>query len=173
MSKFNNVDLGAVSRTVEAARQDPAKGRRTQRLEGIWNLDPAQPQFAADVTFDGRTGRLEADQPAFLGGGGSRPGPLQYALFGLASCFTATLATVASQRGIALDSLRTTADFDLNFAKVFGIADMPVVEEVRVTVAATSLASRADLEAAVAEAELRCPASYCLTNPIRLVARLA
>lgn len=173
MGKANNVDLTTLAETVEAARADVAKTRRTQRVEGVWNLDPSEPQFAAEVTFGGQTLRLEADQPAFLGGGSRRPGPIQFALFGLAACFTATFATVAAQRGLALESVRTSAEFDLNFSKVFGVADLPIVEEVRVTLAVESPAPRSELEAAMREAELRCPASYCLTNPIRLAASLA
>ena len=171
--KVNNVDLAALAKTVEAARADTTKARRTQRVEGQWNLDPTQPQFAAEISFDGQTARLEADQPTSLGGGGRRPGPIQYALFGLAACFTATFATVAAQRNIPLEGVWTTAEFELNFSQVFGLADLPVVEEVRVRLAVESPASRADLEAAMHEAELRCPVSYCLTHPIRLVAALA
>lgn len=172
MDKVMNVDLAALGQTVEAARTEAGTAKRTQRVEGVWNLDPSQPQFAADVSFEGKTVRVEADQPAFLGGGGRRPGPIQ-ALFGLAACFTATFATVAAQRGLALDTVRTSAEFDLNFSKVFGLADLPVVEEVRVRLAVVSPAPRPELEAALHEAEVRCPASYCLTNPITLVASLA
>ncbi|MBI4494343.1 MAG: OsmC family protein [Chloroflexi bacterium] len=173
MDKVHNVDLAALEKTVDAARADASKARRTQRVEGVWNLDPSQPQFAAEVSFDGQTARLEADQPTWLGGGGRRPGPMQYALFGLASCFTATFATVAAQQGVALERVQTSAEFELNFSKVFGLADLPVVEEVRVRLAVESPAPRADIEAVLREAEIRCPASYCLTNPIRLVATLA
>lgn len=173
MGKINNVDLAALGKTVEAARTDAAKARRTQCVEGHWHLDPSEPQFAAEISFDGQTARLEADQPTPLGGGSRRPGPIQYALFGLAACFTATFVTVAAQRGITLEGVHTTAEFDLNFSQVFGLADLPVVEEVRVRLAVESPAPRTELEAAMHEAELRCPASYCLTHPIRLVAALA
>lgn len=171
--KVSNVNLEALGKSVEAARAEASKARRTQRIEGVWNLDPNEPQFAAEISFDGHTARVEADQPTWLGGGGRRPGPVQYALFGLASCFTATFATVCAQRGIALEGVRTTAEFDINFAKSFGLADLPVVEEVRLRLAVESPAPRSGLEAAIHEAEARCPASYCLTNPIRLTASLA
>ena len=173
MAPKNNVNLEALEKTAGGIRQDAAKGKRTNRVEGTWNLASGQPQFSADVSFEGGKLTLEADQPTFLGGGGTRPGPMHYALFGLASCFTATFVTIASTQGLALEEVRTSAGFDINFAKAFGVADLPIAEEVRVTLAVKSEAPRGKIEEVLRLAEERCPVSYCLTKPIRLSARLA
>ncbi|MDO8674156.1 MAG: OsmC family protein [Dehalococcoidia bacterium] len=173
MAKKNNVDVDALQKTVEAMQADPSKGKRTNKVEGVWNLAEGKPQFSAELSFEGGKLVLEADQPTFLGGGGTRPGPMHYAIFGLASCFTATFATMATTLGLSLDEVRTTAEFHVNFAKVFGVADTPIVEEVRVTLAVKSDASRERIEEAMRLAEERCPASYCVTQPIRLTAKLA
>ena len=165
---LNNVNLEKLGETIAGFRADLATAKRKQRVEGVWNLTPGQPQFSARLPIAGGEFVLEADQPPFLGGGGSRPGPVQYAVFGLAACYTATFATVAASQGIALDEVRTVAEFDLNFARVFGLADLPTVEEVRVTLTVRSGADDAKLAELARLAEERCPASYCLTNPIRL-----
>ncbi|MDA8186538.1 MAG: OsmC family protein [Dehalococcoidales bacterium] len=173
MAKRNNVNVDAVQKMAEGIQADPAKGKRTNRIEGIWNLAEGKPQFSSEISFEGGKLLVEADQPTFLGGGGTRPGPMHYALFGLASCFTATFATMAAMHGVALQEVRTSAEFELNFAKVFGVADLPIVEEVRVALAVKSEASRDKIEEVMKLAEERCPASFCLTNPIRLTAKLA
>ena len=173
MAKQNNVNVDAVQEMAQGIQADLAKGKRTNKIEGTWNLAEGNPQFSSEISFEGGKLLLEADQPTFLGGGGTRPGPMHYALFGLASCFTATFATMAAIQNVALEEVRTAAEFELNFSKVFGVTDLPIVEEVRVTLAVKSDASRDKIEEVLKLAEERCPASYCLTNPIRLTAKLA
>ena len=97
---------------------------------------------------------------------------MHYALFGLASCFTATFVSMASMQGIQLNEVRAAAEFGLNFSKVFGISEDPIVEEVRVNLSVRSPASREKVEEVLRLAEERCPVAYCLTNPIRLVAKV-
>ncbi|MBI4317507.1 MAG: OsmC family protein [Chloroflexi bacterium] len=172
MAKENNVNVDAVQKMAQGIQADPAKGRRTNKVEGTWNLTEGNPQFSSEISFEGGKLLLEADQPTFQGGGGTRPGPMHYALFGFASCFTATFATMAAVQGVVLEEVRTSAEFELNFAKVFGVADLPIVEEVRVTLAVKSDASREKIDEVLKLAEERCPASYCLANPIRLTAKL-
>jgi len=172
MAKRNNVNVEAVQRTVEGIQADLSKGKRTNKIEGVWNLTEGMPQFSAELTIEGGKVTLEADQPTFLGGGGTRPGPMHYALFGFASCFTATFVAVASQEGLSLEEVKATVEADLDFSKVFGIADLPIVEQVRVNLAVKSPASREALEGILRLAEERCPAAWCLQNPIPLAARL-
>ncbi len=169
----NNVDLQAMEKTAAEIRSDAAAGRRKTRVEGAWNLTAGEPQFRAEIAVGQQSFVLEADQPPFAGGGGTRPGPIHYALFGLVSCFTATFASVAAAEGIDLQELRAAGEFELNFAKVFGVAEQPIVDEVRLTLTVRSDAPRERLEAALRQAEERCPASFCLRNPIRLAASLA
>ncbi|MDP2726980.1 MAG: OsmC family protein [Dehalococcoidia bacterium] len=168
----NNVNLEALEKMAGAIRQDAGKGKRTNRVEGTWNLAGGQPQFSADLSFEGGKLTLEADQPTFLGGGGARPGPMLYALYGLASCFTATFVTLASQEALPLEEVKATVETDLDFYKVFGIADLPIVEQVRVNLAVKSSAGRDALERVLKLAEERCPAAWCLRNPIPLAAKL-
>jgi len=173
MAKKNNVNVDAVQNMAESIQADPARSKRTNKVEGTWNLTEGNPQFSSEISFEGGKLLLEADQPTFLGGGGTRPGPMHYALFGFASCFTATFVTIAAVQNVMLEEVRASAEFELNFAKVFGVADLPIVEEVRITLAVKSDARKEKIEEVLKLAEERCPASYCLTNPIRLTAKLA
>lgn len=173
MAKKNNVDLGALEKMAANIQSDAAKGKRTNRIEGVWNLAEGQPQFTAEASFEGGKLALEADQPTFLGGGGTRPGPMLYCLYGVASCFTATFASVAAMEGVELAEVRTTAECDLDFAQVFGVADRPTVQEVRVSLTVRSQAPRHKIKEVLRLAEERCPAAYVLAHPVLLVARVA
>ncbi|MBI4302421.1 MAG: OsmC family protein [Chloroflexi bacterium] len=172
MTIKHNVNLGALESTTTRVQREPSQGRRINRVEGTWDLQEGRPQFAAEISFEGGKTTLESDQPTFMGGGGTRPGPMLYALFGLASCFTASFTSVAAMEGIELEEIKTAAEFDLNFAKVLGVADLPIVEEVRVALTVRSPAPREHIERALRLAEERCPVVFCLSNPIRLVTTL-
>ncbi len=173
MTAKNNVNLDALEKSDQTIRSDASKARRTNRVEGTWNLSEGQPQFSAELSFEGGKITVEADQPTFLGGGGTRPGPMMYALYGTASCFTATFVTVASQEGLKLDEVKTSVEADIDFSKVFSIADRPIVEEVRISLSVKSPASREELEKVIRLSEETCPASWCLRSPIKVAASLA
>jgi len=172
MAQHYNVNVAALNETISAIKGDPAKARRTQKVQGTWNFSGGAPQFAAEISFGAGKVTLESDQPSFQGGGGSRPSPMHYALFGLAACFTTTFVTLAAMEGVELDEVKTTAEFDMNLSKTFSLADLPIIEGVRVTLEVRSPASRQAIESLAKLAEARCPASYCLMNPIPLTARV-
>ncbi|MCS7221893.1 MAG: OsmC family protein [Anaerolineae bacterium] len=170
--KRNNVSLENLERTLETFRADPAQARKTNRVEGVWNLEAGQPQFTARLAFEGGQLTLEADQPTAQGGGGSRPGPMLYCLYGLASCYTATFATVAAMMGVELKGLRVIAESDVNFAPVFGLAEAPIIEGVRLTLHVESDAPRERLEEIERLAIQRCPGVYCIAHAIPFETRL-
>ena len=51
--KRNNVSLENLEKTLATFRADPGKARKTNRLEGVWNLEAGQPQFSARMAFEG------------------------------------------------------------------------------------------------------------------------
>lgn len=52
MAKKNNVNVEILENTVAEIRKDPAKGKRTQRVEGRWNFPTEMPQFSATLSFE-------------------------------------------------------------------------------------------------------------------------
>lgn len=164
MAIMNKVNLEAL----EGTARDPTKIRRKQQVAGEWLLEAGGPQFRAEVSFEGGKVVMESDQPSFLGGGGTRPGPLHYCFFGLLSCYTATFAAVAAQMGISLHKLSARLEADLNFSRVFGLSQDPIMEEVRITVQVKSDAPRAKLAEVERLAYERCPAVFALTEKVRL-----
>ena len=170
--KRNNVSLENLEKTLTAFRADPGKARKTNRVEGVWNLEAGHSQFTARVAFEGGEMTLEADQPTGQGGGGTRPGPMLYCLYGLASCYTATFATTAAVMGIELKRLEVTVESDVNFAPVFDLSEEPIIEGMRITLSVESDAPQEQIEEVERLAAQRCPGVYCMANAIPFETRL-
>ena len=132
MARINNVDVKKVEEFAEQIKSDSSKARKTQVIEGEWLVKEGKTQFQGNVKFEGGETTFEVDNPTFMGGGGNLPGPMHYCFFGLASCYTGTFATMAAMLGIELKAVTTRVEADVNFSRVFGITDEPVMEEVRV-----------------------------------------
>ena len=72
MKGLNNVDLDRVKAFGEEMKKTPAKARKTQVIEGEWNVKEGWVQFRSAIQFEGRKAIFEADNPTFMGGGCSR-----------------------------------------------------------------------------------------------------
>ena len=168
MATLNNINVGMPEQVIKEAETDKSKVRRSQKIDGEWLLEEGDPQFRAEVRFEGGKIVMESDQPKNLGGGGTRPGPLHYCFFGLISCYTATFAAMASQMGIKLRKLAARLEGDLNFSLVFGLSSEPVMEEIRIALQVESDAPREKLEEAEKLAHERCPAVFALTEQVKL-----
>ncbi len=166
--RFNNVALERLEQTEVSLRQDPANARRKQVLEGEWVLGQGAPQFRAFISYEGGQTIFEMDNPTFMGGDGSLPGPMHYCFSGLAACYASTFAIIAAQRGIPLHRLRVRVEATVNFSRVFGLGDFPVMEEVHVHLDIDSPASDAQLKEVEELALQRCPVVWTLTHPVSL-----
>ena len=168
MTILNNVNVSALEQVAKEAKTDKSKVKRVQKIEGEWFLKKGGPQSQAEVSFEGGKIVMESDQPRNLGGGGTRPGPLHYCFFGLVSCYTATFAAMASQLGINISKLTARLEGNLNFSRVFGLSQEPVMEEIRIALEVESDAPKEKLEEAERLAYERCPAVFALTERIKL-----
>jgi len=169
--KINNVDVESIRKTVAALEEDPSKAKKVNTIEGVWNTEEG-PQFSATVTYEGGTMTIEADQPRGLGGGGTRPGPMIYCLYGSASCYAATFATIAAMEGVKLESLKIKAESFMDLSRTFGLSENPVVDRVKYTIEVKSDAPADRIREIEELSRKRCPAVYCLTNPIPLETEL-
>ena len=172
MSRINNVDIEKVQAFETQIQNDPSLARKTQVIEGEWVFKQGTTQFASPINFEGGQTTFEVDNPTFMGGSGNLPGPMHYCFFGLASCYTGTFATMAAMLGLELKRLTTRVEADLNFSRVFGLRDEPVMEEVRVTLQVESDAPVKKIREAEKLALERCPVVFTLRNPVKLAAKL-
>jgi uncharacterized OsmC-like protein len=169
---LKHVNINKIKELVEATKQDLAAAKMTPSVHGEWIFETGQPQFRSEINVEGGQFTAEADMPSKLGGWGSRPGPLHWCYYGIASCYAFTFAAVAAMEGVTLTKLAIDVEGHVDFSKVFGVTDNPIVEGVRIQVLVTSSADAATLERIQTLAEDRCPALDCLTRAITVTTEL-
>jgi uncharacterized OsmC-like protein len=165
---MNHVNVESWEKLVEDIKADPANAKIRPKVKGEWVFEEGQPQFRARMDVEGGSYTVESDMPTKLGGWGSAPGPLNYCLYGLASCYAYTFASLATMEGVTLTKLEIEAESHIDVSKTVGLSDNPIVEEVKWTVTVSSDADDAMIEKLKDMAEEKCPAIYCLTNPVKL-----
>ncbi|MCL5103092.1 MAG: OsmC family protein [Armatimonadetes bacterium] len=168
MSQTNNVNLDGMAVFAEQIQQDPTKAKRTQVIEGEWVLGAGGPQFVSTISYEGGTATFETDNPTFMGGTGTLPGPMHYCFFGLASCYTGVFASMAASLGVEIKSLTTRVEADIDFSKVFGLGDEPIMEEVRITLQVVTDSPEEKVRDAESLALERCPVVFTLSNIVKL-----
>lgn len=126
----NGVDAEQVMNLAGKIQQDEEYGKFRFRASNHWidgsrNRSRIQGFFVGGEEDSSRKEALElnADQPAFLGGGNSAPNPVEHLLHALDSCLTTTLVYHASVQGIALESVDTQSEGEMNARGFFGISD--------------------------------------------------
>lgn len=170
--KKNNVNLATVGALAERVKADPAAARIQKRVEGAWSLRDGSPQFSATVTHGDRSSTLLADMAAPFGGAGLAPDPLQYMLFGLAACYTATLVMIASMEGVDLGEVKAVAENVVDASRMFGAGDRPLVERVSVRVAVKAPVDDARLARWAQAARESCPFAFTVANAVPLETRV-
>lgn len=168
---MNRVNMDNLNSTIEKAKKNPDVLRKVNRIEGEWLLEGEGPQFRAVIKTEKGDYTLEADQPSFLGGKGTAPGPMIYCLYGVTSCFAATFASIAAEKDVELKKLKVIAESYVDLSRSMGLTDNPVVDQVVFKVQCETKDS-ADVDEIKRLAMERCPAVYCLTNPIQLQVKL-
>ncbi|MFQ5800974.1 MAG: OsmC family protein [Candidatus Hydrothermarchaeales archaeon] len=169
MNIVNHVNLESLQKTEEKFKKDPALAKKINRIEGEWILDSETgPQFRAEIPVEKGTAVLESDQPTPLGGNGTRAGPMHYCLYGVAACFAATFATIAAAEGVILKRLKVTAEANMDLSRSFGLTKNPAVSTVDFKVNVETEGSEETIRGVERLAKERCPAVFCLTQPIEL-----
>jgi uncharacterized OsmC-like protein len=140
--------------------------------------DPAAAQvlFSASGTLTGvtavdmRTGAhaFTVDEPAKLGGGGTAPNPVQFALASLGSCQAITYRFWAEQLGISFDNLTVRVEGDLDICGFFGLNDSvrPGFSAVRVQVSITGPDTPERYQELAAAVDEHCPVLDLFRNPV-------
>ena len=172
MTRLNNVNLQAVQAFAAQVEKDPNAGKKLKAVAGRWMVEAGRPQFDAELEHAGGKQTTEMDFAPFMGGGGLRPDPITYCLFGFAACFAGTFVAVASEQGVKLTSLEVRLENEVDLSRSLGLSDRPVTEGMTATLKAASDASKTKLDEIRRLAEERCPGVYCVTNPIPFSSRI-
>jgi uncharacterized OsmC-like protein len=169
----NGVNVTALLDAREALTQAPEAARFTWRAHCDWVRGTHSQIAVEDFHGLGETQRhqrrftFEVDHPEVFAAEDQGPTPVEYVLVGLAGCLTAGIAAVAQNRGIQLRSVRASVEGSMDIQGILGM-DPEVrngFDDVRVSYEIDADASRAEIEALVAQSQKRSAVYDLLTNP--------
>jgi uncharacterized OsmC-like protein len=167
---INRVEVDRFNETLEKAKDDPSKTKKVIEFEGNWEIGKTGPQFSTKINLEkGEEFLIQSDEPMALGGGGTVPNPVQYALYGIAACFAATFAKWTAMEGIVLNEFKIKVRADMNLSVSFGIFQepaIPIYDFIKFEIIIDSAMSTEELERFIEITKQRCPCYYCLTTAI-------
>jgi len=109
----------------------------------------------------------DTDHPEIFASEDHGSTPVEFVLVGLSGCLGAGIATVAANRGIKLNSVKTTLEADMDLAGILGIdADVRNgFNGIHVRFEIDADASEDDIRAVVAQSQKRSAVFDIVTNP--------
>ena len=131
----------------------------TTKIQNFFGLGAEQNHKAETV--------LDADHPEVFAAPDDAITPIEYLLVGLTSCLTASVASVAQNRGIQLRSVKATIEGNHDIRGILG-ADSDVrngFNDIKVNFSIDADASPEEIEALVAQSQKRSAVFDALTNP--------
>ena len=170
------LDIKVIQETQSAIRTEPELGKVTFKVTGKSSGGVAIKTHTgaliqnkvADKERDGMFSMV-SDEPIALLGTNTGVSPAEYILQGLAGCYTVTLASMASNKGIALDSISLDLEFDIDLNGFLGL-DPNVrngAQEIRVQIGLESETTcDEELEALVSAIHQHSPIHDTLENPV-------
>ena len=177
----NGVDIDFLREAREALTAEPAGARFQWRVTNTW-LRGTHSQTTAQGFFGlgeeqarPRLFHFDADHPELFKAEDNGATPTEILLAALASCLTAGVATVASNREIQLRSVTATLEGDMDVRGILGI-DTDVrngYSNIKVTYSIDADASPEDIEALVAQSQKRSAVYDIITNPTNVTVEVA
>jgi len=169
----NGVNVGALLAAREALKSTPEAAKFTWRASCKWKNGTHSVSTVEGFHGLGQENKhktefaFEADHPEVFASEDLGATPVELVLCGLASCLTAGVAAVAQNRGIQLRSVEAKLEGSMDIQGILGI-DSDVrngYDNIKVTFNIDADASKADLEALVAQSQKRSAVYDIVTNP--------
>ena len=177
----NGVDIDFLRQAREMLGAEPAGAQFKWRVTNTWvrgthSQSSAQGFFGLGEEQERATAfQFDADHPEQFSADDQGASPTEIVLVALASCLTAGVATVASNRGIQLRSVSATLEGDMDVRGVLGVD--PEVRNgysgIRVTYSIDADASPEDIKALVAQSQKRSAVYDIITNPTQVTVEVA
>lgn len=125
---LNGINTPALFATIDVVKQQPQLGAFQFRARGEWLAGTHMRTTMSE--FSGAGGEhshkapytADADHPAVLCGEDNAASPVEYLLHALAACLTAGIANIAAARGIALDSVTSSLEGDIDLRGILGLS---------------------------------------------------
>lgn len=173
----NGVNVTALLGAREALAQAPEAARFTWRARCEWMMGTHSHVAVEDFHGLGEEQHhrqrftYEVDHPEVFAAEDQGPTPVEFVLVGLAGCLTAGIAAVAQHRGIQLRSVRACVEGRMDIQGILGM-DPEVrngFDDIQVVYEIDADASRAEIEALVAQSQKRSAVYDLLTNPTHVM----
>ena len=173
-TNVNGVDLDRLSGTIDAVAADSALARFQFRaanhwIDGGYSRTTIKDFYGAGQEDTTRTEpfSVDSDEPPVLLGQNRAPNTVEYVLHALAACVSGTIVYHAAARGIALDSLETTIQGDLDLHGFLGLDSnvRPGYEQIQITINVTGDFDDTQL-AELASLVRYSPVRDIVTNPV-------
>jgi uncharacterized OsmC-like protein len=171
---LNGVNTPALFATIGAVKDAPALAAFRFRARNRWvsgtcsettieSFAGAGGEHQHQTTFSYR-----ADHPAVLVGEDRGPTPVEFLLHGLASCICAGIGNIAAARGVALTSVESTIEGDIDLQGILGLSKevRNGYQQLRLNVAIAGDAPAPVLEGIVEQAKARSAVYDVLTNGV-------
>jgi uncharacterized OsmC-like protein len=169
----NGVNVGALLAAREALKAAPQAAKFTWRAACKWKNGTHSVSTVQGFHGLGQENKhkteftFEADHPEVFASEDLGATPVELVLCGLASCLTAGVAAVAQNRGVQLRSVEAKLEGSMDIQGILGI-DSDVrngYDDIKVTFHIDADASKADIEAIVAQSQKRSAVYDIVTNP--------
>jgi len=177
----NGVNIEAILGARQALTDAPAAAQFQWRASCEWVRGTHSRSMVTDFTGLGENHAhrqafaLDSDHPEVFASEDNGPTPVEIVLCGIASCLMAGVATVATNRGVQLRSVKATVEGSMDLQGILGI-DGDVrngFESIKATFNIDADCSRADLEAILAQSQKRSAVYDIVTNPTTVLVELA
>jgi uncharacterized OsmC-like protein len=152
---LNGVDLERLTKTIQAVQAQPSlaefKFRATNEwMDGGHNRSTIRNFYGVGQEDTSRSTAFtyHADEPDVLLGQDHGANPVEYLLHALAACMTTSMVYHAAARGIAIESIESTLEGDLDLRGFLGLDETvrPGYENVRATFRVKADATAEQLE---------------------------
>jgi uncharacterized OsmC-like protein len=172
----NGVNVGALLGVREALAETPDIAQFQWRSTTSWVRGThSRSSVESFYGFGGEQSHREtythdADHPLAFAAEDNGITPAEFVLVALGSCLTAGIAAVAQQRKIQLNSVEATIEASMDLHGILG-ADPDVrngFDDIKVTYAIDADASKADIDAVVAQSQKRSAVFDALANPTNI-----
>jgi uncharacterized OsmC-like protein len=124
----NGIDIDVLKGTVDAIASDAGLGACRFRATNTWlagshNRTTVSGFFGARQELAHRqTFAMDADEPAILAGNDEGANPVEHLLHALASCLTTSMVAHAAVRGIAVKSVESSLEGDIDLRGFLGLS---------------------------------------------------
>jgi uncharacterized OsmC-like protein len=172
---LNGLDMQAAADTIAAIKADTSLARFQFRAKNVWvgggeNRSTIRDFYGAgkEDTSRGQAFVFTNGEPPVLLGDNEGANPVEFLLHALAGCVTTTFVLHAMARGIAIRTLSTELEGDLDLQGLLGLDDAvsPGYEQIRIRMNVTADCSDEELDDLLAYAQMHSPACNTVCRPV-------